>query len=302
MAPKIVVVGSANTDYIVRISHLPVEGETVIGGKFYTANGGKGANQAVAAARLGAAVTLIARLGTDATGDAAIEAYRREAINTDFIVRDTELPSGVAFILVGETGRNMIAVASGSNGALSPTDVMRAKNAIQNADCVLLQLEIPVEAVLATARLASQYGIRIILNPAPSRELASELLRLVDVLTPNEEEAGVLLPGFTRSGDRALPELARITGVKNIIITLGEKGSRVYSQGHVTEVPGFPVKAIDTTACGDAFNGALAVALGSRLDLLQAVRYANAAGAMAATRLGAQPSLPTAQEVEELMA
>ena len=303
MNPKVIVVGSANTDFTVQIPHLPVKGETVIGGTFTTANGGKGANQAVAAARLGAEVTFVARLGSDNIGSEALESYHREGIHTGFIVRDPALASGVALILVGGAGENMIAVASGANWALCPEDVIQAESAIKDADCLLVQLEIPMETVLTAAKLAARHKVRVILNPAPGKEIPPELLRLVDILTPNKEEARILSGESSQSDNiSVLFQLAQKTGVKNIIMTVGENGSLVYSDRRVTEVPGYQVTPVDTTACGDAFNGALAVALGRGQGIFQAVRYANAVGAMAATKLGAQPSLPTAHEVDNFLA
>jgi len=303
MSPKILVVGSANTDFIVQVPQIPVKGETVLGGVFHTAKGGKGANQAVAAARLGADVTLIARLGTDNLGNEAVAAYREEGVCTDFIARDAETPSGVALILVSKTGENIIAVAPGANDELSPQDVFQAESAIKEADCLLVQLEIPMETVLAAATVASRHKVRVILNPAPASKIPPELFRVVDILTPNEKEAvGMLGDSYPPDNTNLLSNLERKTGVKDIIVTLGEKGACVYSNGQETQVSAFQVTPIDTTACGDAFNGALAVALGRGQSLLQAVRYANAAGAIAATKLGAQPSLPTVKEVEVLMA
>ncbi|RPI33878.1 MAG: ribokinase [Chloroflexota bacterium] len=302
MVPKVFVVGSANTDFIVQVPQLPSKGETVLGGVFHIARGGKGANQAVAAARLGGDVTLVARLGQDSFGAEAIVGYRKEGIKTDFIARDPVTPSGVALILVGSTGENMIAVAPGANEQLSPQDVLKAERAIKEASCLLVQLEIPIETVIAAIELASRHNVRVILNPAPARDVPPDILKRVDILTPNEKEAAVLLGEPSRQdSDSLLSDLARKTGVKEIVITLGEKGAKIYSHGEESHVPAFNVVPVDTTACGDAFNGALAVALARGQSLVQAVLYGNAAGATAATRVGAQPSLPTAEEVDHLM-
>jgi ribokinase len=298
---KIVVVGSSNTDMVVRVPHLPAPGETVLGSSFLMAAGGKGANQAVAAARLGAQVTLIARVGQDVFGEAALLGLEREGINTRHVSVDPEMASGVALITVDNTGENSIAVAPGANGHLSPLDVQRAQAAILDADVLLLQLEVPLETVQVAAELARQAGVCVILNPAPAPEspLPPALLACVDVLTPNESEANALT-GAPDSLDRAARRLLD-TGVEAVVITLGARGALIVTQQGQQMVSGFPVKAVDTTAAGDAFNGGLAAALGEGHPLAEAVRFANACGALAATRLGAQPSLPTAEEVERFL-
>jgi ribokinase len=303
MKPKVVVIGSANTDFVVQVAQLPGRGETVLGGRFLTARGGKGANQAVAAARLGAQVTLVARLGQDSLGREAAQAYQDEGIETGFLAWDEGEPSGVALILVDRGGENMIAVAPGANGRLSPADVQAAEEAIRAAECVLLQLEIPLETVEAAAGLARRHGKRVILNPAPAAPLPPRLLEKVNILTPNQTEARALA-GLTASGDPAetARRLSEHTGVPEIVLTLGAQGSLVAAGGQVKRVQAFPVQPVDTTAAGDAFNGALAVALARGQGLEEAARFANAAGALAATRTGAQPSLPTLAEVERLIA
>jgi ribokinase len=303
MRPKIVVVGSANTDFVVQMDELPARGETVLGGAFLTARGGKGANQAVAAARLRAEVTFVARLGEDDLGRAAARAYEGEGINTTHLAWDDAAPSGVALILVDRKGENMIAVAPGANGRLSPADVQAAEPAIRAADCLLLQLEIPLETVEAAAALAHGLGKRVILNPAPAAPLPPGLLQMVDVLTPNETEARTLAGARAELGpEAAAARLAEQTGVQTIVMTLGSQGSLVWDDGQASFVPAFPVTPVDTTAAGDAFNGALAVALGRGEPVARAARYANAAGALAATRPGAQPSLPTAAELDKFLA
>lgn len=298
---KIVVVGSSNTDMVVRVPHLPAAGETVLGGAFLTAAGGKGANQAVAAARLGAQVTLIARVGQDVFGEAALLGLEREGINTGHISVDPETASGVALITVDNAGENSIAVAPGANGRLSPLDVQRAQAAILNADVLLLQLEVPLETVQMAAELAHQAGVRVILNPAPAPEspLPPALLACVDVLTPNEKEASALT-GAPDSLDRAAGRLLE-SGLETAVVTLGARGALIVTPEGLQTVPGFAVEAVDTTAAGDAFNGGLAAALGAGRLLTEAVHFANACGALTATRLGAQPSLPTVEEVEEFL-
>jgi ribokinase len=301
MKPKVVVVGSANTDMVVQVDIIPRLGETVLGGKFVNAQGGKGANQAVAAARLGAEVTFVARLGRDAFGESSATAYRMEGVNTDFIIWDDDTPSGVALIMVNRNGENIIAVAPGANGRLSQADVLAAEGVFQTADAVLVQLEIPLEAVQAAVDLARRHHARVILNPAPAIYLPDSILQSVDFLTPNESELAILagtLPGQEGNIARIFAEQI---GLQALIVTLGAKGALVIAKGVEYLVPGYPVKAVDSVAAGDAFNAALAVSLSCGEDLLGAVRYANAVGALSVTRAGAQPSLPTFDEVRKFM-
>ena len=302
MTPKIVVVGSANTDFVLSVAELPSPGETVLGDQFRMVKGGKGANQAVAAARLGAEVTLVARLGTDRFGDEALAAYKQEGIHTDFIVQDPDIHSGVALIMVNANGENIIGVGPGANNHLSIENVQAATAALQEADCVLLQLEIPLGVVQAAVEIARRSHVRVILNPAPAQKLPKEILAAVDYLTPNETEAAILAgQNPSEMASESLPQLASILGVPNLVVTLGSKGAGVLQNGQLTLIPSFPIKPVDTTASGDAFNGALAVALARGDGVSQAVRYANAAGAITATRLGAQPSLPTREELEQFL-
>jgi ribokinase len=302
MTPKVVVVGSANTDFVLGVPDLPSKGETVLGDQFRVVRGGKGANQAVAAARLGADVTFVARLGTDSFGDQALSAYREEGIHTEFIVQDPEIHSGIALIMVNPSGENVIAVGPGANSRLSAQDVLAASAAIEQADCVLLQLEIPVEAVQAAAEIAHRHQVRVILNPAPARKLPQELLNKVNYLTPNETETAILAGEDPSSiGPDSLPRLASALGVPKLVVTLGARGAAILQDGQATLIPSFPIKPVDTTASGDAFNGALAVALASGQTIAEAVRFANAAGAITATRPGAQPSLPTRKELDQFM-
>jgi len=287
---------------VVRVPHIPAPGETVLGGEFVMAPGGKGANQAVAAARLGAKVTLVARVGPDVFGERALAGFHQEGIITRYVTVDREAASGVALIFVDAAGENRIAVAPGANACLSPDDVQQAREAIEKADVLLLQLEVPTETVLAAAAVAHQAGVRVILNPAPAPPnlLPAELLARVDILTPNESEAG-LLTGTQVSAEVAARRLAG-QGVGAVIVTLGARGALIVTLDAQRLVPGFSVNAVDTTAAGDAFNGGLAVALAEGRPLAAAVRFANACGALATTRLGAQPSLPTVDEVEAFLA
>jgi len=297
--PQIVIVGSANTDMVVKAPRIPGPGETVIGGDFLMAAGGKGANQAVAAARLGARVTLVARLGTDMFGDQAIAGYQHEGIDTTYIVRDADHPSGIALISVDAQGENSIAVASGANAHLTPLDVDRASQAIGEAHVLLVQLEVPLDAVRRAVTIAHDMGVRVILNPAPAREIAPPLLAQVSIVTPNEHEVKVVVgePDQAHAIRRILD-----AGVETVLVTLGAQGVLWATRETQILVRAFPVEAIDTTAAGDAFNGGLAYALGRGLSMAEAIRYANAVAAISVTRLGAQPSLPTGAEVAAFLA
>jgi ribokinase len=303
MQPKIVVIGSANTDMIVRTPHIPRAGETVLGNDFMQSRGGKGANQAVAAARLGAQVTFVARLGKDHFGQAAFAAYEKEGINTRYIVWDDEAPTGVALIMIDSEGEDIICVAPGANGKLSTADILKAEEAIKSADCILLQLEIPISTVDFAIRLASKYHVRVVLNPAPMAKLSEDLLEKVDVLTPNETEAARLTGNHVSHPRDLAYDVNRKFGIKNVIVTMGKEGavlSRLHSPSPI-EIPAFPVESVDATGAGDAFNGGLVVALARGDQLEEAVRYANAVGALATTREGAQSSSPTALEVEAFL-
>jgi ribokinase len=303
-AGKIVVVGSSNTDMVVKCAQLPRPGQTVTGGTFVMVPGGKGANQAVAAARLGTQVVFVARVGNDSFGQAAVTGYQAEGIDTTYIVRDPEAHTGVALILVDQAGENLIAVASGANHRLSPHDVRRAEPAFRQARVVLLQLEIPLPAVEAAVELAHQYHIPVILNPAPAVPLPDSLLQRVDYLTPNETEAEGLT-GLPCSDLDSAERAARVLlarGVRHVIITLGAKGSLVVNTEGARLVPAYRVSAVDTTAAGDAFSGALAAGLARGASLAEAVEFATKAAAISVTRVGAQPSLPTLAEVDAFSA
>jgi ribokinase len=303
MRPRIVVVGSSNTDMIIRLDHIPRPGETILGGEFLTAAGGKGANQAVGAARAGGDVTFVARVGRDVFGDQAIEGFRRDGIRVKAVFRDPKRPSGVALIFVARDGENSIAVASGANSALRPGDVLRARAAFLSADVVLTQLETPLKTVSEAVKLARRAGVLTILNPAPARSLPDRLLEDISILTPNESEAEFLSGIKVRdecSASKAARKL-RQRGVKTVILTLGARGALVCSSDGEMLVPGYKVKAVDTTAAGDIFNGALAVNLGEGEQLVDAVRFANAAAAISVTRLGAQPSAPQRREIEAFL-
>jgi ribokinase len=303
MKPKIVVVGSSNTDMIVKLPHLPKPGETVINGSFAMAAGGKGANQAVASARAGGDVTLLTKVGSDQFGRQALEGFRKEGINIDYVGIDSSSPSGVAVIFVDGRGENCIGVASGANGEFQQSDLSAALDLISSADVLLVQLEIPLPTVEAAIRCAAQTGVRVILNPAPARKLNAEVLRHVSVLTPNQTEAEIL-SDVALVDDKSLVKGAKALhsmGVRTVVITLGERGAFLAEGGIFEHIPAFKVEAIDTTAAGDVFNGALAVSMGEGRSMQEAIRFANAAAALSVRKLGAQPSAPRRTEILDFM-
>lgn len=299
MQGKIVVIGSSNTDMVIKSQKFPLPGETILGGKFFVFPGGKGANQAVSAARLNGQVTFIARTGNDMFGKQAMEQFQKEGINTSFITTDSENPSGVALITVDAKGENTIVVAQGANGFLSEQDIDQATDKIAEADVVLLQLEIPIPAVAYAIGKSYALGKKVILNPAPAQSIADEVLRCVYIITPNETEAEILTGIKVADADsaaRAAAELKR-KGVQQVVITLGPKGAYVQTNKVSKLIPAPLVHAVDTTAAGDVFNGALAVAVSEGFSLASAVEFANAAAAISVTRMGAQASAPFRKEV-----
>jgi ribokinase len=299
---RIVVVGSSNTDMILKLDRIPKPGETILGGEFIMAAGGKGANQAVAAAKAGGQVTFIARVGNDMFGEQAIAGFRERGIEVEHVQADGS-PSGVALIFVAKDGQNSIGVASGANAKVSPADVRKAKSAFSAADVVLLQLETPLETVRAAADMGAASGAMVILNPAPAQPLPDKLLNKVTILTPNESETE-LLTGIEVNDEQSCRRAAGALldrGVEAVIITLGARGAFIANATLSELVPGFGMKAVDTTAAGDTFNGALAVALAEQMPMCEAVRFANAAGAISVTRMGAQPSAPSRKEIDALI-
>ena len=300
---KIVVVGSSNTDMIVRTSRIPGPGETLLGGRFFMAAGGKGANQAVAAARAGGNVTFIARVGNDLFGRRAVQGFRRDGLSVKFVTRDPSAASGVALIIVDSRGENCITVAPGANAKLSTADIRRAGRIIAAADVLLLQLEVPIETVSLAAAIAAKHGVPVILNPAPARALPDKLLKNVTFLTPNKTEAEIFVGRKIKSDSDIAKAAGRLRQkAQAVVITLGARGSYVASADGVKFIPAFKVKAVDTTAAGDVFSGALAVALAEGNPPAKAARFASAAAALSITRLGAQPSAPFRAEVEKLLA
>ena len=300
---KIVVVGSSNTDMIIKMPRIPKPGETILGGKFTTAAGGKGANQAVAAARVNGNVTFIARVGDDMFGQQAVEGFRKDNIDIDHLIVDKVEPSGVALIFVDDDGENSIAVASGANAKLSAEDVENVQSTVRFADVLLMQLETPLETIQKTASIAEGNGGKVILNPAPAQPLSDELLSMIDILTPNEHEAG-LLAGIEVTDVESAKKAGRLLldkGLKSVIITLGSQGALLVTEDETELISGFKVKAVDTTAAGDTFNGTLAVGLAENMNLKDAIKFANAAAALSVTKLGAQPSAPTREEIDSFL-
>lgn len=297
---KILVVGSSNTDMVIKARHLPRPGETILGGSFFMNPGGKGANQAVAIARLGGLVTFICKTGSDIFGHQSQQLFEEEGINTSYVFSDSEHPSGVALITVDENAENCIVVASGANANLLPSDLNKADEAIAEADLILMQLEIPMETVEYVAEQGHRLGKKVILNPAPAHPLSPSLLKHLYMITPNETEAE-MISGIKITDEASAIEAAKVLvgmGVQNVIITLGSKGALAYCDKDVEMVPALKVEAVDTTAAGDVFNGSLTVALSEGRSLPEAVRFACKASAISVTRVGAQSSAPYRNEVD----
>lgn len=295
----IIVIGSSNTDMVIKSKKLPAPGETLLGGTFLMNPGGKGANQAVAAARLGGNVTFVAKTGNDMFGSEAKDLFEKEKINTRYLIKDDKNPSGVALIIVDENGENSIVVASGSNGTLSAYDISDDVYKTQKNDIFLMQLEIPLSTVEFAAEKAVALGNRVILNPAPARNLPDYLLNCLYLITPNETEAEILT-GIKVTNAATAEEAAKelhSKGVKNVIITMGGSGAFLSTGTYTKLIPVVPVKAIDTTAAGDVFNGALAVAISEGKELPDAVVFANKAAGISVTRMGAQASAPYRNEI-----
>lgn len=296
---KIVVIGSSNTDMVVRSERLPRPGESVIGGGFMMAGGGKGANQAVAVARMGHRVIFAAAVGNDMFGDAAVAAYQRFGIDTTYIVRK-DTPSGVALIMVDSAAQNSISVALGANNCLTVEDVMPALEQVESGDIVLLQLEIPMETVDACVAVAAAKGARVVLNPAPAATVSEHTLSKLYLITPNQTEAQTLT-GVDVT-DIASAELAAQVlasrGVERVVITMGGSGAFLCHNGKGELIPAHKVAAVDTTAAGDVYNGALCAALAEGQSLQDALKFATKASAISVTRVGAQPSVPTREEVD----
>lgn len=296
---KIVVVGSSNMDMVVKTDHIPVPGETVLSGSFFMNAGGKGANQAVTVARLGGEVVFISKLGNDLFGKQFSQLFSNEGIDTRHIQFDDNLPSGVALITVDQAGENSIVVASGANAHLMDTDMLGALQEIEAAGIVLLQLEIPISTVSYVINFAASRGVKVILNPAPAQALSPEILSRIDILTPNKTEAG-MISGIKVTNIESAKKAARAIcgmGVKSVVVTMGALGAIICHEGKTSIAKARQVETVDTTAAGDVFNGALAVALSEGKDLEAAVAFACEAAALSVTRLGAQSSIPNRNEL-----
>lgn len=299
----VVVVGSANMDMTVRCKHLPIPGQTILGDSFVTNPGGKGANQAVAAAKCGASTELVARVGNGMFVPRFIEMYDRVGLGHQHMIRDTTTPSGTALIFVDDDGENMIVVAPGANQKLTVSDVDAARSVFEGAKVMILQLEVPLETVVHAAELAKQNGMTVILNPAPVRELPPALLENVDIIIANEVEVAILTgaPEVDTSTAATACKPLIDAGVGHVITTLGKDGAIITGGDGATKVRGFRVNAIDTTSAGDTFVGALACALTEGKPLEEAALFANAAAALTCTKQGAQQAMPTRQEVDEML-
>lgn len=296
---KILVVGSSNTDMVIKTHKFPVPGETILGGRFLMNAGGKGANQAVAAARLSGLVTFVGKIGDDIFGKQAVQQLEDEGINVDFVAVDPENPSGVAMITVDRNAENSIVVAPGSNGTLSSIDFDRAVSKLDESDYVLMQLEIPITTVEYIARQATQKKKKVILNPAPAAFLSEELLKNLYLITPNETEAE-LLTGIKVTDEISAMKAASVLhekGVDIVIITMGAAGAYLFAEGKSEIIKAPRVEAVDTTAAGDTFNGALVVALSEGKAIHEAIAFANKAASVSVTRIGAQSSVPYRKEI-----
>lgn len=296
---RIVVIGSSNTDMVVKSKKIPAPSETVIGGTFLMNPGGKGANQAVSAARLNGNVTFVTKTGNDLFGEQAKDIFLEEGIDTRFIIQDLKNPSGIALISVDENGENCIVVAPGSNATLSAYDISDEVYGNDPSDVFLMQLEIPLSTVEYVAQKMVEKGNRVILNPAPARQLSDDLMKSLYVITPNEVEAEILT-GIkvidSISAERSAEKI-HLKGAANVIITMGDAGAFLLTGKVAKMIPVIPVKAVDSTAAGDVFNGALAVALSEGKDLEEAVDFANKAASISVTRMGAQASAPYRNEL-----
>lgn len=297
---NILVIGSSNTDMVIRTEHLPLPGETVIGGTFFMNPGGKGANQAVAVARLGGQVAFVCKTGSDIFGHQAQQLFSEEGIDSSYVFSDTKNPSGVALITVDTHAENCIVVAPGANAHLTVADLKHSDRAVEKADIVLLQLEIPMETVEEAAVMARRLGKKVVLNPAPASKLSPRLLESLYVITPNETEAEMISGIHIVDGASAEAAARKIAsmGVPNVIVTLGTRGALVFDGTDCEIVPACKVQAVDTTAAGDVFNGALVVALAEGRSLTEAARFACKASAISVTRVGAQSSVPYRTEVD----
>ncbi len=298
---KILIVGSSNTDMVVKTNKFPSPGETILGGDFFMNSGGKGANQAVAAARLGGNVVFVCKTGNDIFGQKALELFKYEGIDTAHAITDTQAPSGIALITVDNNAENSIVVAPGANAKLLPEDIAHLNKIIEGCDYVLMQLEIPLETIEFITEVAWGKGKKVILNPAPAQPLSINLIKKLFLITPNQTEAEILTGIKVDNQASAIVAAKKLNGIgaKNVIITMGAKGALVQSEGETSFIPAQKVKAVDTTAAGDVFNGALTVALSQGKGMCDAVNFASKAAAISVTRAGAQSSAPYLHEMDK---
>jgi len=290
-------------DLVVKSPRIPAVGETILGEDFIMIPGGKGANQAVAAAKLGAQVYFIAKLGDDIFAEQSLKNFKKEGVNTKYVIQTNEAPSGVALITVDDAGNNVIVVAPGANRMLSSNDVEKAESDIASSGALVAQLEVPLETIEFAAQLANESGVLFILDPAPAQKLSLELLKMVDVLTPNETEAQILTDTEVTdeySARRTAKKLLEY-GVKSVILTMGAKGFLLAKDDRMEFVPSIKVDAVDATAAGDAFTGSLAVGLAQGKTLTDAATFAKYVAALSVTKMGAQSSMPTREAVEDFM-
>jgi ribokinase len=301
---KVAVVGSINIDLVTQVARFPEPGETILGGDLKTIAGGKGANQAVAAARLGAEVAMVGRVGDDVFASRLRQKLVEDGIDVTYVFESVDSASGVALIVVNKEGQNSIVVASGANARLTPHDVDKAAEAIRSADVLLLQLEVPLETICRAAKIAQKENVKVVLNPAPAQQLPADILSLVDILIPNESELNTLSGVQTTNLKEMKTAAATLSssGVEAVILTAGQNGALLAGKTGVRQFPAFSVKqVVDTTAAGDAFVGGVATAIAEGKRISEAVPRGNAAGALTITRAGAQPSLPSRAEVETLL-
>ena len=300
---KVTVVGSFMYDLVATAPRRPKTGETLIGDSFGMFLGGKGANQAIAASRAGASVTMVGRLGNDLFGDQFLEKFSEEGIKTNFVIQDTENGTGVGMPLIDASGDNSIVIIPQANMALTVENIDKAESVIADSDVLILQCEVPMEANKRAAEIANKNDTLVILNPAPARKIPDTLLSLVDIITPNESEAEILTDMPTETNSQAMEAAHHLLskGVETVILTLGSRGSLLLTEKMEKRIPAYSVDVIDTTAAGDAFCGALAAILSNGSIIEEAIKIANAAGALAVTKLGAEPSLPTKKDIDQLI-
>lgn len=299
---RIVIIGSSNIDMIIHCDRLPVQGQIVAGRQFAMKSGGKGANQAIAAARMGGSVALVTKIGNDLFGKQSLELYESEGIALDYVFSDPDLPSSIGLIMSDSLGEKYISIAQGAIRNLTVEDIDRARPAIERADYLLMELEIPLETAEYVTRIAAEHGVTVILNPSPVQAISPELLRGVQIIIPNKTEAslltGILVDDWASACKAA--DSIREKGVETVVITLGSKGALVRTADGCYEIPAVKVETVDATAAGDTFCGVFCVGLSEGMDVVAAARMANRAAALSVSRLGSQEAIPYRAEVERM--